>query len=476
MGRFMGVLGIIVFVALGWAFSRDRKAIHWRTVAWGLTLQWLLAVIVLKAALLARALAFLPFPRGAGWGVAALVAGLAVLGRLAGLGRRRSRWAVSGIALLAVLRGNLVGSAFDALRAGVVQLMAFANAGAAFVFGPLASPAGAPLLDARGAPLLDARGAPAGSLGMVFAFVVLPTIIFIASIFAILYHLGAMQRVIGGCARTISRFLKVSGAESVCVAASILMGQAEAPLTIRPFLARLTRSELMVVMTAGMAHVSGAIMVAYVQVAGVDVAHLLTAVIMTAPGAIMMAKLLEPETGQPVTGGEARAALPATDANLLDAAARGAGDGLQLAFNVAGMLVAFIALVAMADGILKAAHPALSLEHLLGLVFRPFALIMGVPWAESGQVGALLGKRMVVNELVAFIDLGRMPGLSAKARLIATFALCGFANISSIAIQIGGIGALAPERRSDLARLGVKAMLAGSMANAVSACIAGVLA
>jgi len=297
----------------------------------------------------------------------------------------------------------------------------------------------------------------------------------VASIFAVLYHLGVMQRVIGGFARGLGRCLKVSGAESVSVAASVLMGQAEAPLTIRPFLARLTRSELMVVMTAGMAHVSGAIMVAYVQVAGVDVGHLLTAVLMTAPGAIMMAKLLEPETGAPETGSGLSVHLPSTDANLLDAAARGASEGLQLAFNVAGMLVAFIALVALVNGALRALHPALSLECLLGLLFRPFALVMGVPWAEAGKVGALLGERMAVNELVAFIDLGRMRDLSAKARLIATFALCGFANFSSIAIQVGGIGALAPERRGDLARLGVKAMLAGSMANALSACIAGVL-
>lgn len=467
MDRFMGLVGLCVFVALGWACSRDRKAIHWPTVGWALALQWLFAVIVLKGELLARVLAFLPFPRGSGWGVAALMVGPVVLGWFADLERKWLNGVVSGVVLLGVLRGNLVGSAFAALRLGVVRLMGFANAGSAFVFGPLANPAGA--------TVLDARGAPSGSLGMVFAFVVLPTIIFVASIFAVLYHLGVMQRVIGGCARTISRFLKVSGAESVAVAASILMGQAEAPLTIRPFLAGLTRSELMVVMTAGMAHVSGAIMVAYVQVAGVDVAHLLTAVIMTAPGAILMAKLLEPEGAAPVTGGDPQLVLPGHDANVLDAAARGAAEGLQLAFNVAGMLVAFIALVALVNGVLKAAHPALSLEHVLGLLFRPFALIMGVPWAEAGRVGALLGERMVLNELVAFIDLGRMHDLSAKARLIATFALCGFANFSSIAIQVGGIGALVPERRGDLARLGVKAMLAGSMANALSACIAGML-
>jgi len=455
MQRLTGLLGIALFLALGWAFSRERKAIHWRTVAWGLALQWASAVIVLKGEPLARALAFLPFPRGAGWGVAALMVSPALAGQVPGLERRWLTRTMAALALLGVLRGNLVGAAFDVLRLGVLHLMAYANAGAVFLFGPLAD--------------------PGGPLGVVFAFVVLPTIIFIASIFAVLYHLGVMQRVIGACARTLSRFMKVSGAESVSVAASIVMGQAEAPLTIRPFLARLTRSELMLVMTAGMAHVSGAIMVAYVQVARVDVAHLLTAVIMTAPGAVMMAKLLEPETGVPATGGSCTAALPAADANLLDAAARGAAEGLQLALNVAGMLVAFIALVAMVNGILAAAHPALSLERVLGLLFRPFALLMGVPWGEAGQVAALLGKRMVVNEMVAFIDLGHLPGLSAKARLISTFALCGFANFSSIAIQVGGIGALAPERRGDLARLGVKAMLAGTMANAVSACIAGVL-
>ena len=468
MDRFMGLVGILVFIALAWGFSRERKAIHWPTVAWALVLQWLFAVIVLKGEVLARALAFIPFPRGTGWGVALLACSPAFMGRFGERDLRRARWAVSGLVLLAVLRGNLVGAGFEAMRRGVSGLMAYAGSGAGFVFGPLADPGGA--------PVLDARGAPAGHLGMVFAFVVLPTIIFVASIFAVLYHLGVMQRVIGACARSICRFLNVSGAESVSVAASILMGQAEAPLTIRPFLARLTRSELMVVMTAGMAHVSGAIMVAYVQVAGVDVGHLLTAVIMTAPGAIMMAKLLEPELERPATRGVVGVHLPARDANVLDAAARGAAEGLQLAFNVAGMLVAFIALVALLNGILGLLSPALSLEAVLGWLFRPFALVMGVPWAEAGRVGTLLGKRMAVNELVAFIDLGRCAGLSAKARLIATFALCGFANLSSIAIQVGGIGALAPERRSDLARLGVKAMLAGSMANAMSACIAGILA
>ena len=247
------------------------------------------------------------------------------------------------------------------------------------------------------------------------------------------------------------------------------------PLTVRPFLARFTRSELMTIMTAGMAHVSGSIMVAYVQIAKVDIVHLLTAVIMTAPGAIMMAKILEPETESPETAGEVKVDLPNHDANILDAAARGAGEGGQLAFNVAVMLVAFIALVALVNGLMQAIHPAFTLEAVLGTVFKPFAFLMGVPWSESGTVGALLGKRMVVNEFVAFIELGQLPALSEKARLVSTFALCGFANFSSIAIQVGGIGALVPERRGDLARLGLRAMVAGTLANFMSACIAGVL-
>ena len=455
MARFMGLAGIVAFMALGWALSRDRRAIHWRTIYWALALQWIFALIVLKGAVMAQALSFLPFPRHTGWAVLALMVSPLLLKRFAAIDNKRLNWSVFALAFLAVLRGNLVGATFDRMRQVVESLMAYAREGATFVFGSLAN--------------------PGGSAGMVFAFVVVPTIIFVASIFAVLYYLGVMQWVVGAFARAISRFLKVSGAESVSVAASILMGQTEAPLTIRPFLARLTRSELMVVMTAGMAHVSGAIMVAYVQVAHVDIVHLLTAVIMTAPGAIMMAKLMEPETGTPQTGALVQVDLPNTDANVLDAAARGASEGLQLAINVAGMLIAFIALVALVNGIMKAVHPAFTLELVLGQAFRPFAFLMGVPWSEAGQVGALLGKRMVVNEFVAFIELGKLTALSTKGRLIATFALCGFANFSSIAIQVGGIGALVPERRGDLARLGFKAMLAGTLANFLSACIAGIL-
>ena len=235
----------------------------------------------------------------------------------------------------------------------------------------------------------------------------------------------------------------------------------------------------MVIMTAGMAHVSGSIMVAYVQIAGVDIVHLLTAVIMTAPGAVMIAKILEPEVEEPetqmVAGEELKVDIPNHDANVIDAAARGAFEGGSLAFNVAVMLIAFIALVALINGLIKAAYPGGSLEIILGTLFKPFAFLMGVPWNEAGTVGSLLGTRMVVNEFVAFIQLGALPELSTKAKLVSTFALCGFANFSSIAIQVGGIGALIPERRGDLARLGLKAMFAGTLANFLSACIAGVL-
>lgn len=454
MDRFTGLLGLGVFLALGYVLSRDRKAIHWRTIGWGLALQWIFALVVLKGEWLARGLAFVPFPKGAGWVVLALMFVPMLLQRVASYKNSVLNWSIFGLICIGLLRGSLVASSFDRMRIVVQHLMEYAAEGAKFVFGGLAD--------------------PNGPASMVFAFVVLPAIIFVASIFAILYYLGVMQWVVGASARAMGRFLKVSGAESVSVAASILMGQTEAPLTIRPFLARMTRSELMVIMTAGMAHVSGSIMVAYVAIAKVDIVHLLTAVIMTAPGAVMMAKLMEPETEVPETSGEVKVDIPNHDANVLDAAARGAFEGGQLAFNVGVMLIAFIALVALLNGLLKGSF-GVTLEQILGFLFKPFAMAMGVPPSEAGSIGTLLGKRMVVNEFVAFIELGKMAAVSAKAKLIATFALCGFANFSSIAIQVGGIGALVPERRGDLARLGIKAMIAGTLANFMSACIAGLL-
>jgi CNT family concentrative nucleoside transporter len=272
-----------------------------------------------------------------------------------------------------------------------------------------------------------------------------------------------------------------SGAESLNVAASIFMGQTEAPLTIRPFLSRMTRSELMTVMTSGMAHISGSIMAAYIAF-GIEARHLLTAVIMTAPGTIMMAKLMEPETEVPVTYGNVKLDMPKTDVNVLDAAARGTSEGLHLMLNVIAMLVSFIALVALLNGLFGLIHDQLawfpaSLQTVLGWIGRPVAWVMGVPWQDSETIGGLLGTRTVLNEFIAFSELGPLKAsLDPRSFVIASFALAGFANFSSVGIQIGGIGALVPERKSDLARLGFRAMLAGTLANFLSACIAGMLA
>jgi CNT family concentrative nucleoside transporter len=287
--------------------------------------------------------------------------------------------------------------------------------------------------------------------------------------------------VIKGMAIVMRRVMGASGAESTCVAASIFMGQTEAPLTIRPFLAGLTRSELFTIMTSGMAHVSGAVMAAYVKIAGVEISHLLTAVIMTAPATILLAKMFIPETEEPATAGDVKIEIEKPGVNVIDAAARGAGDGLQLALNIGGMLIAFLALIAMVNGMLGWVHtwaPFVpdSMQKLFGLVFAPIAWLLGVSWKDASTVGNLLGTRLVLNEFVAFLNLGPVKDqLDPKSFVIATFALCGFANFSSIAIQVGGIGALVPSRKSDLARLGLRAVAAGTLANFMSACIAGLL-
>jgi CNT family concentrative nucleoside transporter len=278
----------------------------------------------------------------------------------------------------------------------------------------------------------------------------------------------------------MNKIMGASGAESLNVAASIFMGQTEAPLTIRPFLPRMTISELMTVMTAGMAHVSGSIMAAYIAF-GIEARHLLTAVIMTAPGTIMMAKILEPETEVPETLGGVKVDIPRTDVNVLDAAARGTSEGLHLMLNVIAMLISFIALIALVNGLFGWIHGLVpwfpeTLQTVLGWIFRPIAWVMGVPWHDSGTVGSLLGERMVLNEFIAYAHLGPLKAsLSPVSFTIATFALCGFANLSSVGIQIGGIGALAPERKHDLARLGFRAMIAGTLANFLSATLAGIL-
>jgi CNT family concentrative nucleoside transporter len=356
------------------------------------------------------------------------------------------------------------GKIFQAIGRGVNAMLDFSEAGTSFLFGPQ----------------LGTKGGP---YGVIFAFQVLPIIIFIASFFSILYYLGIMQWLVRAMAVAMQKVMGVSGAESLNVAASIFMGQTEAPLTIKPFLAGLTESELFVVMTSGMAHVSGSVMAAYVKVAGVSITHILTAVIMTAPATIMLAKIFIPETGKPATAGRVDIQVEKTAVNVIDAAAQGAGDGLHLALNVGGMLIAFLALIAMLNGILGWAHtlPMMgwmppSLQQIFGVVLAPVAWVMGVPWKDAAAIGNLLGTRLVTNEFVAFLALGPMKGtLEPRSFTIATYALCGFANFSSIAIQIGGIGALAPSRKSDLARLGLRAVAAGSMANFMSACIAGML-
>jgi CNT family concentrative nucleoside transporter len=386
MGRYTGLL-----------FSSHKREIKLRLIAWGLGLQFLLALLVLKT----------------------------------GFGR-----------------------VFQIIGAGVNAMLAYTEEGTKFVFGPL--------------------GTGTGPMGVVFAFQVLPIIIFITSFFSILYYLGIMQWIVRGMAIGMQKAMGVSGAESLNVAASIFMGQTEAPLTIRPFLDGLTESELFTVMTSGMAHVSGSVMAAYVKIAGVSITHLLTAVIMTAPATIMLAKIFVPETEKPVTAGKVELKIEKTGVNLIDAAARGAGDGVQLVLNIAAMLIAFLALIAMLNGMLGWAHT--SLEQIFGVIFSPVAWLMGVPWKDAGAIGNLLGTRLALNEFVAFLKLGPMEkSLDPRSFVIATYALCGFANFSSIAIQIGGIGALAPRRKSDLARLGLRAVAAGTMANFMSACIAGML-
>jgi concentrative nucleoside transporter, CNT family len=409
--RIQPVAGLALILAMAYCFSSARRAIDYRTVGWGLGLQFLFAVLVLKTS----------------------------------VGQR----------------------VFQTLGGYITKLLNFTYVGSSFVFGPLGNPDIWPKI------MTNVLGAEGGQYANVFAFMVLPTIIFIAALFAILYYFGVMQLVVRLFAVIMRRFMRASGAESLNVAASIFMGQTEAPLTIRPFLPRMTESELMTVMTAGMAHISGGVMAAYILF-GVEAQHLLTAVIMTAPGTLMMAKLFVPETRVPETMGTVKLEVERTDVNVIDAAGRGTGEGLHLALNVGAMLISFLALVALLNAILGLA--GLSLQQILGWVFSPIAWSLGVPWKDAATIGNLLGTRMVLNEFVAYSQLGPLKAtLDPKSFTIATFALCGFANFSSIGIQIGGIGALAPERRHDLARLGFRAMIAGTFANFLTATIAGML-
>jgi concentrative nucleoside transporter, CNT family len=363
-----------------------------------------------------------------------------------------------------VLRVDFGRHLFQVIGDAANRVLAYSYVGSEFIFGDL--------------------GKQHSNVGFIFAFQVLPVVIFICAFFAILYHIGIMQLIIRIAAWLMTRIMGASGAESLNVAASIFMGQTEAPVTIRPFLPDLTRSELMTVMTSGMAHVSGSIMAAYFAF-GAEPRHVLSAVIMTAPGTILVSKMLVPETEQPRTAG--KVVMPEGEEekekkeNLLGAIARGTSDGLHMALNIGAMLIAFLALIALLDGIMGGIHRHIgwfpsSLESVLGVLLSPVAWVIGIPWHDCGVIGNLLGTRMVLNELVAFSMLGpQRAALDPRSFTIATFALCGFANLSSIGIQIGGIGALAPNRKGDLAKLGIRAMLAGTMANLMSASIAGML-
>ena len=472
MERFSALIGFVLILAIAYALSNNKKAIRWRTVFWGIVLQIIIAIAVLKGAYISSLFASFMPPIGPLWASVIFIALTVIIYFAARLSpenvRRYLWWGFGVVAGVLFLSYNLLAYLFEQMKHIVNKLISYTQEGSKFVFGTL--------------------GDPNTNLGFIFATQVLPTIIFIASIFAILYYIGVMQLIVKFFAKLMTRFMGASGAESTSVAASIFMGQTEAPLTIRPFLPKMTMSELMTIMTAGMAHVSGGIMAAYVLVAKVDVIHLLTAVIMTAPGAIMMSKIIVPEVETPETGGDVEVIVPKQDVNIIDAAGRGAIEGLHLSLNVAGMLIAFIALVAMINGIFGALHDSAtwmswfpkSLDTVLGWIFSPIAWAMGVAWKDARTVGDLLGTRMVLNEFVAFAKLGELVkanpnALTPRSFIITTYALCGFANFSSIAIQIGGIGSLAPTRRGDLARLGLRAMIAGTLANFLTATIAGML-
>lgn len=416
MDRWVSLLGIGTMIGLAWLFSTNRRAVNWRLVAWGLGLQFIFAVLILKTA--------------------------------------PGRWV------------------FDGLNHVVGKLLDFQFEGAQFVFGALAIPPDRP-----------------GTMGFYFAFQVLTTIVFFSSLISILYYLGVMQKLVMFFARIMFRTCRTSGAETLSAAANIFVGQTEAPLLVRPYVARMTRSELLCVMTGGMATIAGGVMAAYVgmlrgfypDIAG----HLLAASVMSAPAALVMAKLLLPETETPETAGRLEMRYKDPSVNLIDAAANGASTGLQLAFNVGAMLVAFLSLLALANWLVGLCgglfgHPGLRFETILGWIFRPLAWLLGTPPADCAEVGRLLGEKTVLNELVAYSHLAEAaakdPGfIGHRSFAIASYALCGFSNFASIGIQIGGIGALAPERRPDLARLGIRALVAGSLACFLTAAIAGLL-
>jgi CNT family concentrative nucleoside transporter len=412
-----GLFGLAVLISIAIGFSAKRSSIDWKLVVSGIALQMMFAVLVI------------------------LVPG----------GREVFEW----------------------LSSVFVRIISFAMDGSAFIFGSLADPS---------------------NLGFIFAFQVLPTIIFFASLMGVLYHIGFMQKVVAGMAWVMLKVLRISGAESLSVAANVFVGQTEAPLVVRPYISRMTESELFTMMVGGMATIAGGVLAAYItMLGGADEAarlfyakHLLSASIMAAPATIVIAKILKPEVEESLTKGEVKLHVEKTATNVIEAAANGAADGWRLALNVGAMLLAFIALIAMIDyplnwigeisGFESATGRSLSLSTMLGFLLSPLAWVIGVPWQDAVTVGGLIGEKVVTNEFVAYAHLKEIQDtLSPKALLISTYALCGFANFSSIAIQIGGIGGIAPDRKSDLARLGLKAVLGGTLATMMTATIAGVL-
>lgn len=493
-----GIFGLIVLISIAYLFSNNRKQIDWRLVITGIILQLVFAffVLLVPGFHMSRALLYL-FLTAIGayltYRLRAKFSDQIVSQKVTAYSVLLVTILFLGVFVYSLFHDKSVfvpggEEVFEAISVFFVTIINFTFDGAKFVFGVLSSQ------NEFGQAFssdLQSKG-----FGFIFAFQVLPTIIFFSSLMSVLYHLGIMQKVVQGMAWVMAKAMRVSGAESLSVAANVFIGQTEAPLVVRPYVAGMTQSELLTLMVGGMATIAGGVLAAYVNILGggdpqmqvLYAKHLLSASIMAAPATMVIAKILYPETEVSETKGEVKLKIERTAANVIDAAATGAADGLKLALNVAAMLLAFIALIAMTNYILEGTGnlvgfnqvfgKPLTLNLILGYLLSPLSWIIGVPWHDAVKVGSLIGEKIVINEFVAYVDLGNMVHhglLSEKARIISTYALCGFANFSSIAIQIGGIGGIAPNRRSDLARFGLKAVLGGSLATFMTATIAGVL-
>ena len=400
----MGILGVIVLLGIAFAMSNNRSAISWKLVIWGLSLQFIFAIIILKSPI------GIPF--------------------------------------------------FSTIDIFIKNLLSFSDAGSDFLFKSFSN-------NIVEGPLMN------------FAFRILPTLIFFSSLITVLYHLGVMQFLVKNTARIMQKTMGTSGSETLCISGNIFVGQTEAPLLVQPFVSTMTNSELTAVMIGGFATVAGGVMAMYVSMLG-DVpgiaGHLLAASIMSAPAALVVAKIIYPETEESKTKGDLVISIENNDDNVMEALSRGATNGMKLAANVAAMLIAFVAIIAMINALLGIF--GFSLEQILGLIFSPLAWTMGVPWNEANLVGSLMGKKLVLTELIAYGDLSSAISnnlLSERSAIISSYALCGFANFASIGIQLGGIGGIAPERRKDISKLGVKTMFGGALASWLTATIAGIL-